>query len=99
MKSNASMPSSAVIPTLAYASVTEAARWLERAFGFTIRLSIGDHRIQMNAGAGHVVLTQAGVQPARSSVMVRVEDVDAHHARALEAGAEIGGPPQSYPYG
>jgi uncharacterized glyoxalase superfamily protein PhnB len=30
---------------------------------------------------------------------VRVDDVDAHHARAGERGARILGPPADYPYG
>ena len=32
-------------------------------------------------------------------VMVRVRDVDAHHARAVEHAAEVSGEPVSYPYG
>lgn len=99
MKSNASMPSSSVIPQLPYPSVVEAAAWLERNFGFSVRLAIGDHRIQMNAEGGHVVLTQAGEAPARCAVMIRVEDVDAHHAQAVAAGAQANGPPQTFPYG
>jgi uncharacterized glyoxalase superfamily protein PhnB len=93
------MPSSAVIPQLPYSSVTEAAAWLERVFGFGVRLSIGDHRVQMNAAGGHVVLIQAGGTPMRGSVLVRVEDVDAHHAQAVAGGAQVGGPPQTFPYG
>ena len=33
------------------------------------------------------------------SVLVRVEDVDSHHARAVQAGARIVSPPTSYPFG
>jgi uncharacterized glyoxalase superfamily protein PhnB len=33
------------------------------------------------------------------SVLVRVEDVDAHHERARQAGAEIVEAPRSHPYG
>jgi len=99
VKSNASMPSSAVIPQLPYASVTEAAAWLERVFGFSSRLAIGEHRIQMNASEGHVVLTRVGGPASRSSVMVRVVDVDAHHARAVAEGAQVIGAPQTFPYG
>lgn len=99
MKPNASMPASAVIPLLPYASVTEAAAWLERVFGFSVRLSIGEHRIQMNAGGGHVVLTLMGGLATRSSVMMRVADVDAHHACAVAEGARVSGAPQTFPYG
>lgn len=101
MKSNASMPSSFIIPELPYRSVAEAAVWLERAFGFTVRVTIGDHRIQMNAAGGHVVLTQADEPSSKCSVMVRVEDVYAHHARVVAAGAgdNVVAQPQSHPYG
>lgn len=99
MKPNASMPASAVIPLLPYASVVEAAAWLERVFGFSVRLSIGEHRIQMNAGEGHVVLTMMGGLATQSSVMMRVADVDAHHARAVAEGAQVNGAPQTFPYG
>ena len=98
MQPNRSMPASTVIPTLPYAAVGEAAEWLHGAFGFTVRLRIGDHRIQMNVGDGAVVLTQAGSQPSRGSIMVRVDDVDGYHARASAFGAQVSGP-QTFPYG
>jgi hypothetical protein len=50
MMPNRSMPASTVIPVLAYPDVSEAVAWLGAAFGFTCRLSIGDHRAQLNAG-------------------------------------------------
>ncbi|MDP3739143.1 MAG: hypothetical protein Q8R02_17265 [Hyphomonadaceae bacterium] len=93
------MPASTVIPQLPYAAVVPASDWLHGAFGFTVRLRIGDHRIQMNVGDGAVVLTQQGEQPSRCSVMVRVVDVDAHHAKAAAFGAQIASAPQSFPYG
>ncbi len=58
MRSNRSMPGGTVIPELAYPDVAEAAAWLCEAFGFTVRLAIGDHRIQLNVGDGAVVLTR-----------------------------------------
>jgi uncharacterized glyoxalase superfamily protein PhnB len=33
------------------------------------------------------------------SVLVRIENVDAHHAKAVSAGVRIIRPPQSYPFG
>ena len=75
------MPSSTVIPVLAYPSVAEAVAWLSAAFGFTLRLGIGDHRAQLEAGDGAVVVTggaSADAGTGRDSVMVRVEDADAH---------------------
>jgi uncharacterized glyoxalase superfamily protein PhnB len=100
MLANRSMPSSPVIPEMPYPDVAEAAEWLHAAFDFAIRLRIANHRIQMNAGGGHIVLTQAGAGLApRSSVMMRVADVDAHHAKVAAHGIAIARPPQTYPYG
>lgn len=97
MLTNRSMPQSTVIPQLGYADVTAAAEWLEKAFGFTIRLRIADHRIQMNVGEGAVVLTHTQDAP-KASVMVRIENADAHYARAAAAGAPVSAP-QTWPYG
>lgn len=99
MLSNRSMPHATVIPQLAYPDVGAAANWLSKVFGFTVRLRIANHRIQMNVGDGAVVLTEQGRGTARASLMIRVEDVDRHHDRALAAGARILQPPTSHPYG
>lgn len=101
LRANRSMPASAVIPELAYPDVPEAAAWLCRAFGFSERLRIGDHRIQLTFGGGALVVTQGEVATADRShgVMVRVADADAHYRRAVAAGANTGGPPVEYPYG
>jgi uncharacterized glyoxalase superfamily protein PhnB len=100
--SNRSMPRSTVIPELGYRDVAAAGEWLCRAFGFTRRLRIGAHRLQLNAGDGALVLTAmdpSGAIGASHSVMIRVEDVDAHHHRAVIEGATIVRPPQDHPYG
>jgi uncharacterized glyoxalase superfamily protein PhnB len=102
MKSNRSIPASTIIPVLAYPNVGDAVEWLCEAFGFTMRLRIGDHRAQLNAGDGAIVVTerQSGdgvVHPAW--VMMRVSDVDAHYANAKQRGARIVRPPADQPYG
>ena len=97
MIENRSMPPGSVIPELGYEDVGEAAEWLCRAFGFSERLRIGDHRIQLRVGDGSVVATDRGA--ARSTVMVRVEDADAHHERAEREGARIVSPATDYPFG
>ena len=97
MIQNRSMPPGSVIPELGYDDVGEAADWLCRAFGFRERLRIGDHRIQLHVGDGAVAVSDNG--PPQGGVMVRVDDADAHHARALRAGARIVSPPTDYPYG
>ena len=104
MRPNRSMPSSTVIPQLAYPDVGEATAWLCAAFGFTVRLQIGNHRAQLNVGDGAVVLTEWRREGHRDAelahaVMVRVEDVDAHHDRARQHGARVLSPPADYPYG
>lgn len=103
MMANRSIPSCTVIPQLAYPDVGQAADWLCRAFGFTMRLRIGHHRVQLNVGDGAVVVTEDGTGGTgardRHSPMVRVEDVDSHCERAREQGARILREPADYPYG
>lgn len=107
MQANRSMPPGPVIPELAYPDVASAADWLCRTFGFSVRLRIADHRIQLAVGDGAVVATrvpgdgflaQLPVQQGHAT-MVRVEDVVAHHARAAANGARILSSPIDYPYG
>ena len=96
------MPASTVIPVLAYPSVPEAVAWLTAAFGFTLRIGIGEHRAQLNVGEGAVAIAAGGpltVAPSGDSIMVRVADARAHCARAEAAGARIASPPTDYPYG
>jgi uncharacterized glyoxalase superfamily protein PhnB len=101
MRANRSMPASTVIPVLAYPSVSEAVDWLSAAFGFTLRLRIFDHRAQLRAGDGDLVITDGGsLEPgSRDAVMIRVEDAHAHCARARAHGARIASPPADHPYG
>jgi uncharacterized glyoxalase superfamily protein PhnB len=100
---NRSIPQTTVIPELAYPDVRRAAAWLCDAFGFSVRIFIGNHRVQINVGDGAMVVTeQKTTGPQRNSgisVMVRVPDVDEHHERARRHGAVILRPPQDYPYG
>jgi len=112
MLANRSIPQCRVIPQLVYTDVQEAAAWLCAAFGFTMRLGIGDHRAQLNVGDGAIVVMepQEGDSPDAvrqrlragrilHSVMVRVEDANRHHDQAREHGARILRPPVDYPYG
>lgn len=104
MRTNRSIPGATVIPELAYRDVAEAVDWLCDTFGFTQRVRIANHRAQLNVGDGAIVVmalsSAQGPASARThSVMVRVEDVDAHHQRALAKGARVLGPPTTYPYG
>jgi uncharacterized glyoxalase superfamily protein PhnB len=99
---NRSVPSSSVIPVLAYADVAEASDWLCKAFGFQERLRIADHRAQLVFGDGAVIVTQLGEAEegsATHAVHVRVEDAKRHHEQAAQCGARIHHPPTDYPYG
>ena len=96
---NRSMPDVDVIPELAYADVRAAAAWLCQAFGFAVRLRIGGHRIQLTYGAGAVIVVEGHEPPAGHRVMVRVPDVDAHHAHAVAHAVRVSGEPVTYPYG
>ena len=105
MVRNRSAPPCSVMPVLTYPDVPAAAAWLELAFGFVEHVRIGDHRVQMGFGDGAIVLADAtnGRTPPEAessrSVMVRVPDIDAHHRRALAAGARILADPADQPYG
>ncbi len=95
MVSNRSIPSVTVIPVLAYPDVNQAADWLRGAFGFSVRLRIGDHGVQLSAGNGAVTVRELRPNEfnaplgAGHSVTVRVEDADAHCERARTRGARI----------
>jgi uncharacterized glyoxalase superfamily protein PhnB len=108
MKQNRSIPSPTVIPVLIYPDVREAVAWLEAAFGFVERLKIGEnHRSQLNVpGGGAVIAADVRydrVQPrpgeSTHSVVVRVEDANAHCERARAHGAEILEEPTDHEYG
>ena len=103
MRSNRSIPNAAVIPELAYIDVAAAARWLCEHFGFQERLRIADHRVQLAIGEGAMVVTHCESAPAdidqAHSVLVRVENVDAHYAKAVSKGVRIVQPIKSHPYG
>jgi uncharacterized glyoxalase superfamily protein PhnB len=107
VKSNRSIPSATVIPVLVYPDVREAVAWLSAAFGFVERLQIGEnHRSQLRVGEGAVIAADVRHEqrPPREgevthSVVVRVDDVDAHCARARAHGARILMEPTDFEYG
>jgi uncharacterized glyoxalase superfamily protein PhnB len=102
---NRSIPRATVIPVLAYPDVNQAAAWLCDAFGFTVRLRIAAHRVQLNVGDGAVTVREMrpnekdAVLGLGYSVTVRVEDTDSHCARARNHGAIITQDPTTHPYG
>ena len=107
MRPNRSIPSATVIPVLIYPDVREAVSWLGEAFGFVERVRIGeDHRSQLSIGDGAVIIGDVRKErrPPRAgevthSVMVRVDDVDAHCERARAHGARVVMEPTDFEYG
>jgi uncharacterized glyoxalase superfamily protein PhnB len=105
MLSNRSIQRATVIPVLAYPDVNQAAAWLCDAFGFTVRLRIGTHRVQLNVGDGAMTVRELRPYEATAllglghSVTIRIEDADAHCRHAREHGARITQEPVTHPYG
>jgi uncharacterized glyoxalase superfamily protein PhnB len=100
MRINRSVPPCPVIPVLIYPDPSAAAEWLSKAFGFTVRLRIANHRIQMRAGAGCFTIAEGNEKPDRSHIIqVRIEDAHGHCERARAAGATILTEPTDHVYG
>lgn len=96
---NRSMPDEVLIPVIGYPSIADAIAWLTDAFGFSLRWRVGSHRAQLAIGPSAAIAIVVG-EPATGNdhVMVRVDDIAAHRARAEAAGAtvsEVG----EFPYG
>jgi uncharacterized glyoxalase superfamily protein PhnB len=107
VKPNRSIPAATVIPVLIYPDVRKAVDWLCTAYGFVEQVQIGEnHRSQLSLGEGAVIVGDVRNErrPPRPgevthSVMVRVEDVDAHCERARTQGAHILVEPTDFEYG
>ena len=99
-----------ITPYLLYADGEAAIEFLTGAFGFSVvektTGELGGLHAELTLGDGHVYLGQppAGYRNpaeagATSLFYVLVDDVDAHHARARDAGATITEEPRDLPYG
>lgn len=101
MINNRSVPTNTMLAHVVYEDVGAAIEWLTRVFGFEEHYRYGDPSVpagaQMHLGDAWVMLraSRAGegtpeeLGGSTQSLTVFVEDVDAHYARAREAGAEI----------
>ncbi|CQR64750.1 VOC family protein [Streptomyces leeuwenhoekii] len=102
-----------ICPTLLYADAKAAIRQLTEAFGFT-ELAVYESEdgsvahAELAQGGGVVMLGSKGTgsrfdeamrDAGPSGAYVVVDDVDAHHRRAVEHGAEILMPPADQDYG
>ncbi|WP_440065928.1 VOC family protein [Streptosporangium sp. OZ121] len=91
-----------VYPLVRYRAPGKAVDWLVQAFGFEV------HELVTTAdgGVGHgelivgtgMIMTGTG-EPGGPGIYVVVDDPDAHHARAVAAGAEITREPADQDYG
>jgi uncharacterized glyoxalase superfamily protein PhnB len=100
MRFNRSVPPCVVIAVLIYPDPAAAADWLSKAFGFTVRLRIANHRIQMKAGDGCFTIAEGTAVPNSSHIIqVRIEDAKGHCERARRSGAIILTEPQDHSYG
>ena len=102
-----------IYPTLLYADAKAAIKQLTEAFGFTaLAVYEGEdgtvQHAELAQGSGAVMLGPKGRGGVFDSAMkdvgttgvyVVVDDVDAHHRRAVEHGAEILMPPTDQDYG
>jgi uncharacterized glyoxalase superfamily protein PhnB len=101
-----------VSPYLLYNDVDAAVAWLGRAFGLKERMKMPgpDGRTghaELEAEDGVIMMGCPGpdyrnpnaLGGVTALVFVEVSDVDAHHARARGAGAEIVSPLEDKPYG
>jgi uncharacterized glyoxalase superfamily protein PhnB len=105
---NRSAPPATITPVLVYPDVRAAVDWLGAALGFEERVRIGEaHRAQLQVGAdGAIVVADvrhSQVAPSGGVVTqvikVRVEDVDAAVARAVDHGASIVDELHTHEYG
>jgi uncharacterized glyoxalase superfamily protein PhnB len=106
---NRTTGSATVIPELVYPDVEQAIEWLCQTFGFTELWRAGRHRARLALGNGVLIVADADPfygrtvpnkgGPHSHAVMVKVDDVDAHHDRARHHGAVILSPPTDYSYG
>lgn len=101
------MPDCTIIPVLMYPDLSAAIDWLGRAFGFTERWRVGNHRAQLSLGDSAIAITGpvkterggAQRQPSPSTLLVRVPDVEQHIEHARNAGALIMQQPAVFAYG
>jgi PhnB protein len=102
-----------ICPYLYYEDAAAAVDWITRAFGFTERLrmpgpggrvahaevELGDGVLMLGEPMGDDFKSPKALGVSTSSVYVYVDDVDAHCARAKDAGAEIIREPEDQFYG
>jgi uncharacterized glyoxalase superfamily protein PhnB len=102
MSQDAKDSSPNIFPAIRYQDAPAAIAWLGRAFGFESRMEVPNSEgsiahAELGIGPGAIMMRskRANPDPANpwdaviQGIYVAVDDVDAHHRRAKEAGAEI----------
>lgn len=95
---------SAISPCVRYGDERAAMEWLREAFGFEEHTVYEDEdgnlaHAELRLGSGILMIGSGPDTEEPFSLYVTVEDVDAHHARAVAAGAEIVRPLRDTDYG
>ncbi|GGT66333.1 VOC family protein [Streptomyces lateritius] len=102
-----------VCPTLAYDDAKAAIKLLTEAFGFTgtavyegedgkivhAELSYGNGMVMLGSKGTGSEFDKLMAKAGPVGVFVHVDDVDEHHARAVQHGVEIVMPPTNQDYG
>ena len=102
-----------IMPYIFYRDVPAALEWLARAFGFKEEMRTGTPsggmhpemslhgpRVMMGQGAKQWgMVSPRETTMATMGVFIYLDNVDAHHAQAQAAGAEIVNAPHDEPYG
>ncbi|WP_069172239.1 VOC family protein [Streptomyces griseus] len=102
-----------IYPTILYEDARAAIRTLTQGLGFTeeavyeggdgkvlhAELSCGNGRVMIGSKGHEGVFAKAMADAGPSGVYVVVDEVDEHHARAVEHGVEILMPPTDQDYG
>ena len=107
--------SQTMFPALRYKDAHAAIDWLCKAFGFErhavyesdgnvdhAELRFGDSMVMLGSarpGTGLTLLTPAEAGGVTATIYVAVTDVDAHHDRAVAAGAKVVRPLTDQDYG
>ena len=96
---NRSVPSDSVVPHICYQDPVGACAWLTKVFGFRENFRYGDpvSGVQVLLGQVCLMLHRANpgcLSPAQlgygtQNLTLIVDDVDAHYAKTVEAGATI----------
>ena len=102
------------IPLLVYRDIAAAHAFLVDAFGFTDggldtgkdgrvvhgEVTIGDTTVWLHREVDEFSLASPlGLAQKHGGLVVQVDDVAAHYARAVKAGAAVEGEPEQMPYG